>query len=74
MQSQQNYLIRYQPTTSNLHITEPLTSTTSLLSNSPVQLSTSTTTGRTTAAIIPSTTFQGVDIVIYEAIDNEQQL
>lgn len=59
-------------TTTNLYITEPLSSSTSLLSNSNIQLSNSATVPKTTAAIVPSTTFPDVDIVIYEIVNNQQ--
>ncbi len=65
------YIIDFQSTTSNLHNTDQLTSSTSLLCNSTVPLVTSTA-GKTTAAIIPSTAFPGVDIVIYETVDDQE--
>ncbi len=71
MRVQQNYFIGFQSTISNRHNTDPLTSSTSLLCNSTVPLATSTA-GKTTAAIIPSTAFPGVDIVIYETVDDQQ--
>jgi hypothetical protein len=37
-----------------------------------VPLTSSTAAKITTAALIPSTAFPGVDIVIYETVDNEQ--
>jgi len=60
-----------QLTTSNLHVTVPLTLSTSLVCNSTVSFHPSTE-GRTTAAIVPSTVFPGVDIVIYETVGNQQ--
>jgi hypothetical protein len=71
MQLQQNYIISFQSTISKFHNTDPLTSSTSLLCNSTVPLATSTA-GKTTAEIIPSTVFSGVDIVIYEIVDNQE--
>ncbi len=71
MQLQQNYIIGFEPITSNLHSTDPLTSTTSLLCNSTVPLATATA-RKTTAAIVPSTAFLGVDIVIYETVGNQK--
>ncbi len=68
---QQHYIISSQSTTLNFHNTDPLTSTTSLLCNSTVPLKSSTS-AKTTAALIPSSAFPGVDIVIYETVDNEQ--
>jgi hypothetical protein len=67
----QHYIIGFQSTTLNFHNSDPLTSTTSLLCNSSVPLKSSTA-AKTTAALIPSTAFPGVDIVIYETVDNEQ--
>ncbi len=68
---QQHYIIGSQSTTLNFHNTDPLTSTTSLLCNSTVPL-TSSTAAKTTAALIPSTAFPGVDIVMYETVDDQQ--
>ena len=69
MQRQQKYIIDFQSMIWNLRNTDPLTSSTSLLCNSTVPLVTSTA-AKTTAAIVPSTAFPGVDIVIYERVDN----
>ncbi len=71
MQLQQNYFIGFQSATSNLHITDPLTSSTSLLWKLTASLATSTA-RRTTAEIVPSTAFPGVDIVMYETVDDQQ--
>ena len=69
----QNLINTTLETATNLHATEPLGSSTSLLHNSNIQLSNSGV-QKTTAAIVPSTTFPGVDIVIYEAVDNERHI
>ena len=72
MQRQQNYSTGFQSASSlNLHVADPLTSSTSLLCNSTILLRPSTK-GQTTAAIVPATPFPGVDIVIYEIVDNQQ--
>ena len=69
MQLQQKYIIDFQSRPLNLHNTNPLTLSTSLLCTSTVPFVTSTP-AKTTAAIVPSTAFPGVDIVIYEKVDN----
>lgn len=69
---QQNTIISHQTTTpSNVHSTVPLPSSTSLLCDSTgSSFPPGFTQGRTTAAIVPSTVFPGVDVVIYETVDN----
>jgi hypothetical protein len=72
---QQNTIISHQTTTtpSNVHSTVPLPSSTSLLCDSTVSSSPpGFTQARTTAAIVPSTVFPGVDVVIYETVENHQ--
>ena len=69
MQLQQKYIDDFQSRTLNLHNANPLTLSTSVLCNSTVPFVTSTA-AKTTAAIVPSTAFPGVDIVIYEKVDN----
>ncbi len=69
MQLQQKYINDFQSRTLHLHNAKPLTLSTSLLCTSTVPLVTSTA-AKTTAAIVPSTAFPGVDIVIYERMDN----
>jgi hypothetical protein len=74
---QQNTIISHQTTTTttppNVHSTVPLPSTTSLLCDSTVSsFPSGFIQGRKTAAIVPSTIFPGVDVVIYETVDNHQ--
>jgi hypothetical protein len=57
---------------SSLHATGTSVSSTSELYNLLMSLTPSSTKGRTTAAIIPSLTLPGVDVVIYEAVDDKQ--
>jgi hypothetical protein len=72
MEFVQNTIISAQIITSNLPVTSPLTSSTSLVCDSTVSFPLHSTEGRTTAAIVPSLTLPGVDIVIYETVDDQQ--
>ncbi len=71
MELQRNYIVYSQPTAPNLHTSDPLTSSTSLLGDVPPS-NLPKTHGITTAAIVRSTTSPGADIVIYETVDNQQ--
>jgi len=71
MQVLQKYMIPVQFTTFSSYTTDPLTPSTSLLGDVPPS-NLPATLGITTAAIVPSNTFPGVDIVLYETLDNQQ--
>ena len=64
-----NTIISDQVTASNFCGTQPLTSSTSLLCDSTESILPSTQ-GRTTAATVASLVLPGVDIVVYEAVNN----
>jgi hypothetical protein len=64
-------IITTQLTASNLQATAPLTPSTPLVCDSTVSFPSSTQ-GRRTTAIVPSSVFPGVDVVIYETMGNQQ--
>jgi hypothetical protein len=72
MDVEQDKIISVPSTTSGLHATGSTASSTSESYDLAVQLSSSSTEGRTTAAIVPSLTLSGVDVVIYEVVNNKQ--
>ncbi len=73
MDVEQDKIISVPSTTSGLHATGSTASCTSESYDLAVLLSVSSSTeGRTTAAIVPSLTLPGVDVVIYEVVNNKQ--
>jgi hypothetical protein len=74
MDVEQDKISSVPSTTSSLHATGSTASSTSESYDLEVQLSSfsSSTEGRTTAAIVPSLSLPGVDVVIYEVVNNKQ--
>jgi len=71
MNVQPNSMISVQSITSNLQRDYPTTSTSLSICNSPISLNFPSTTTRTTAAIVPSLVFPGIDVVMYERVDEQ---
>jgi hypothetical protein len=74
MDVEQDKISSVPSTTLSLHATGSTASSMSESYDLAVQLSSfsSSTEGRTTAAIVPSLTLPGVDVVIYEVVNNKQ--
>jgi hypothetical protein len=74
MDVEQDKIVSVPTTTSSLHAIGSTVSSALESYDLAVQLSSfsSSTEGRTTAAIVPSLTLPGVDVVIYEVVNNKQ--